>query len=158
MNDIIKREKYKIILKQYTDEYYNFIYKVKKNAYKKYVEKCWGNWDENVQQEYFENFINTYGKNLYIIELNGIDIGFYNDELLDDFTYEIGNICIIEEYQGKGIGTQILNNILDKNKEKNIKIQCFKQNPVRNLYKRLGFVLDGETKYHYQMIKLKSIK
>ena len=34
-------------------------------------------------------------------------------------------------------------------------MQYFKQNSVGNLYKRLGFVLVGESKYHYQMEKAK---
>ena len=62
-------------------------------------------------------------------------------------------MCIIPEYQGKGIGTQILKDILDKHKEQEIKIQYFKQNPVGNLYKRLGFIPNGKSKFHYQMIK-----
>ena len=144
-----------IILKKYTDEYYDFVYEVKKNAYKKYVEKCWGEWNEFAQREYFNKFIGTYKNNSYIIELDGKNIGFYNDEILEDGSYEIGNICIISEFQGKGIGSQILKQKIKEHSDKDIKIQFFKQNPVKNLYKRLGFVLCGETKFHYQMIKTK---
>lgn len=31
-----------ITLRKYTNNDYNFVYQVKKNAYKKYVEECWG--------------------------------------------------------------------------------------------------------------------
>ena len=141
-----------ITLKKYTDDYYHFVYEVKKNAYKKYVEECWGTWNEEAQKEYFKNFINTYRDSSYIIQLDGKDIGFYNDEESEDGTYEIGNICIISEYQGKGIGTQILKDIFDKHKGQDIKIQYFKQNPVGNLYKRLGFVFKEETNTHIKMI------
>lgn len=144
-----------INLIKYTDEFYEFVYEVKKNAYIKYVEQIWGPWNEEDQRKYFDNFINTYKENSYIIELNGEYIGFYNDELLEDNTYEIGNICIIPKHQGKGIGTKLLKEILSKNKDKDIKIQYFKQNPVGELYKRLGFIPTGETNYHYQMIKPK---
>lgn len=137
-----------------TQNDYDFIYKLKKNAYIKYVEEIWG-WDEDKQKEYFKNFIETYKNNTYLIKLNDEVIGFYNDEFLENGDYEIGNICIVEEYQGKGIGTQILKDILEKNKDKNIHIQYFKQNPVGNLYTRLGFKANGETKTHYQMIKRK---
>ena len=34
------------ILRKYVNDDYEFVYEVKKNAYKKYVEKCWGKWDE----------------------------------------------------------------------------------------------------------------
>ena len=145
----------KYILESYTDDYYNFVYKVKKNVYIKYVEECYGQWDEIVQKEYFKKFISTYKKNLYIIKIENKAIGFYNAEKLEDGSYEIGNICIIPEYQGKGIGTDILKSKLEKHKNKDIKIQFFKQNPVGKLYKRLGFVPNGETQFHYQMIKIK---
>lgn len=144
-----------INLIKYTDKFYDFVYEVKKNAYIKYVEEIWGPWNEEDQRKYFDNFINTYKENSYIIELNGEYIGFYNDELLEDNTYEIGNICIIPKYQGKGIGTKLLKDIISKNKDKDIKLQYFKQNPVGELYKRLGFIPIGETNYHYQMIKQK---
>lgn len=147
-----------IILKKYTDDYYNFVYEVKKNAYKKYVEECWGCWDEEVQKEHFKKFITYYFDSSYIIEVDSVDVGFYNDEELDDGSYEVGNICVIPEYQGKGIGTKVLCDMLEKHKNQDIKIQFFKQNPVGSLYKRLGFIPNGETQFHYQMIKTKEFK
>ena len=144
-----------IRLVSYTDEEYNFVYNVKKNAYKKYVEQYYGEWNEDEQVKYFNNFISLVKNNAYIIVCEDKKIGFYNGELLENRKYEIGNICILPEYQGKGIGTQILKDILEINKDKNIHIQYFKQNPVGNLYARLGFAPNGETDYHYQMIKRK---
>lgn len=142
---------YKLILM--TNEDYEFVYEVKKNAYKKYVEMNWETWNEEVQRELYKKFIETYKNNIYVINLNGQKIGFYQGETLENGAYDIGNICIIPEYQGKGLGTQILKDTLEQNKEQNIHIQYFKQNPVGNLYTRLGFVPNGETNYHYQMIK-----
>ena len=146
-------------MRPYIDnEYHNykeFIYRTKKDAYKKYVEECWGSWNEEDQRKYFENFINSVCNDAWIIQLNGKDIGFYNGAILEDGSYEIGNICIIPEYQGKGIGTQVLKDIMELHKEQDLHIQYFKQNPVGSLYKRLGFVPNGETEFHYQMIKSK---
>ena len=136
-------------------DYKEFIYQVKKDVYKKYVESCWGAWIEEDQRKYFENFINQVKDDAWVIQLNGVDIGFYNGEVLENGDYEIGNICIIQEYQGRGIGTKIIEDIINQNKDKKIKLQYFKQNPVGKLYQRLGFVLVGETKYHYQMEKRK---
>lgn len=135
-----------------TPEDYEYIYELKKNAYKEYVIMNWGAWDEEAQKEYFKNFINAYKDTTYIIQTEGKDIGFYNDAMLDNGNYEIGNICIIPEYQGKGIGTKILKDVIEEHKEFNIEIQYFKQNPVGKLYERLGFIPNGETKFHYQMI------
>ncbi len=144
-----------INLVPYTDDDYEFVYEVKKNAYKKYVEECWGSWIEEDQRTYFEKFITIVRNNAYIIVDGDKKIGFYNGEILENGNYEVGNICIIPEYQGKGIGTKILKEKLDENKDRNIEIQYFKQNPVGKLYERLGFVPSGETQFHYQMMKPK---
>ena len=148
MEDLIK-------LIPYTEGEYEFVYGVKKHAYKKYVEECWDPWNEEFQQELFKKFISTFKNNTYIIYYKNKKIGFYNGELLDNGNYEIGNICIIPEYQGKGIGTKILKDKLEEYKDRNIEIQCFKNNPVYKLYKKLGFVDSGETDFHYRMIKKK---
>ena len=142
-------------LKQYTNDDYEFMYNTKKNAYKKYVEENWGLWDEKFQRELFDKFISDNYDNVYIIEINNENIGFYNGLILENGDYEISNICIIQKYQNRGIGTQVLKDILDKHIDKNIRLQYFKQNPVGNLYERLGFIKKGETDYHFQMIKYK---
>ena len=132
---------------------YEFVYQVKKQAYQKYVEVNYGSWDEEKQRMYFERFINTYKEGAYIITKQGKDIGFYNGSIISDEQYEVGNICIVPDYQRQGIGSTILRDILAKNRDKEIKIQYFKQNPVGKLYERLGFELCGETAYHYQMVR-----
>ena len=140
------------------NDYYNykeFIYQVKKNAYRKYVEEYFGKWNEDEQRKYYENFINQVKDDTWIIQLNGKDIGFYNGMILDDGSYEIGNICIIPEYQGKGIGTSVLKDIIKLHKDSDLHIQYFKSNPVGKLYERLGFIPNGETEYHYKMIMSK---
>lgn len=147
--------KQKYGLRKITKNDYDFIYQVKKNAYKKYVEINFGNWDEEQQKEYFNRFIETYKDGAYIITFDGQDIGFYNG-CIENNTYEIGNICIIPKYQNMGIGTSILKDILLDNCDKKITIQYFKQNHVGRLYERLGFKLVGETSFHYQMEKEKS--
>ncbi len=139
----------------YTDADYEFVYEAKKNAYKKYVEKYWGSWNEEEQRKYFDKFITNVRNNALIIFFEETKIGFYNGEILSNGNYEIGNICIIPQYQNMGIGSNILKAKLEENKDKNIEIQYFKQNPVGKLYERLGFTPNGETEYHYRMIKTK---
>ena len=154
-NYLLSRFKDTIQLVPYTESDYEFVYEVKKNAYKKYVEECWGSWVEEDQRKYFEKFITTVKDNAFIIMDGDKKIGFYNGEVLENGNYEIGNICIIPEYQGKGIGTKILKDKIEENKDRDIEIQYFKQNPVGSLYARLGFVPNGETEFHYQMKKLR---
>ena len=154
----IKKDQYN--MRPYINNKYHqdkeFIYQLKKSSYQKYVEEYWGPWNEEVQRKLYEDFINTVYKDTWLIQLNGEDIGFYNGMKLDENNYEIGNICIVKEYQSKGIGTQVLKDILELHKRENIHIQYFKNNKVGELYKRLGFIPNGETEYHYKMIKNKT--
>lgn len=144
------------VLRKYNNEDYDFVYEVKKNAYKKYVEQCWGRWNEKEQRNRFkESMENTFDRT-YIIMCNNEKIGFYQGQVVNERTYYIENICIIPEYQGKGIGTEILKSILKEYSDKNIEIQYFKQNPVGRLYEKLGFIPNGETEFHFQMIKWKN--
>ena len=80
--------------------------------------------------------------------------GFYNGKEIEDNTFEIGNICIKQEYQNKGIGTAILKEIIFENKGKNIKLQVFKINKrAIKLYEKMGFERTYENNTHYIMIK-----
>lgn len=139
-------------IRSITENDYEFIYRAKKEAYQKYVEQYYGKWEEEQQKEYFKAFIKKYKEGTHIISLNGSDIGFYNEVVVED-KYEIGNICIAPEYQNKGLGTAILKELLKKNTDKSVTLQYFKSNPVGRLYERLGFKIIGETEYHYQMVK-----
>ena len=138
-----------------TKKDYEFIYQVKKSAYIKYVEMNWGRWEEEEQRKLFAQFISTNKDEMFIITHKEKDIGFYNGRTLSNDRYEVGNICIIPEFQRKGIGTAILKDVLSENNDKEINIQYFKQNPVGKLYERLGFRSSGETTFHYQMIRTK---
>ncbi len=122
-----------IIFRNYKNSDYSFVYEVKKNDYKEYVIQYWNEWNEEEQKKYFENFINNAKENSYIIKYDNMDIGFYNGNILENGNYEIGNICIIPEYQNKGIGTKIIENIISLYKDTDIELQCFKTNPVKKI-------------------------
>ena len=136
-------------LKRNNQEEINFIYALKKECYKKYVEE----WNEEIQKKLFERYIKENGKHIKIITLKGEKIGFFDGKNIDNDIFEINNICISLEYQNKGIGTAILEEILFENKDKKVKLQCFKSNPAISLCNKLGFQTVGETKSHYEMEK-----
>ena len=132
---------------------YEMIYSMKKDAFKKYIVENWGSWDSTKQREYFKNFIEKYKDNIWVILADHIAIGFFAGQVMGNGHYHLGTIVIIPEYQDKGIGTQILRDIIKKNSKRNIEIKYFKKNPVGHLYSRLGFVKYGESRYHYHVIK-----
>lgn len=138
-------------IRDYNETDYQFIYDVKKIVYRKYVEMNWGEWNEEKQIEMFKSFINDHAKDIKIVMVDDKRVGFYHGNDLDESTYEQRNICLIPEFQGKGIGSNILKYLIETHKSKDICLRCFKQNPVINLYKRLGFKIVSETDYHYLM-------
>lgn len=142
-----------IDIRKYQDKDYQFIYDVKKEVYKKYVELNWREWDEKKQHNFFVEFINMYKNDIKIIVQDGVDIGFYHCKDIDKDNFEIVNICIKNEFQGKGIGIKILNEIINEHKFQNIVLQCFKQNPVVNLYSRLGFKEIERKDFHIIMMR-----
>ena len=144
-----------IIIRNYQDSDYQFIYDVKKEVYQKYVESNWGEWNEEKQQNFFVEFMRLYQQDIKIIVCDGVDIGFYHCKDIDKDTFEIVNICIKNEFQGKGIGTKILKDMLNKNIKRNVVLQCFKQNPVVKLYSRLGFEEIERKDFHIVMLKKK---
>ena len=138
-------------LRPYTKADFKFVYETKKSAYKPYVEKYWGTWDEEKQHSLFDDFIKKVHNSLSIIEYKGFPIGIYHGELIDKDIYEIGNIIIIPAYQRKGIGKDILLNVMNTHSNFKIKLRVFKDNPAVNLYKKLGFITIDETQTHCLM-------
>lgn len=136
----------------YKDCDYDFIFNTKKICYKKYVEENFGEWNDKIQYEMLNKFLNETKDKVKIIMVDGNKAGFTNGEIIDDNNYEQGNICILPKYQNKGIGTSILKNTISNNKNRNIVLKVFKQNRAQELYKRLGFEIFDETKSHYKMI------
>lgn len=134
----------------------HFIYDLKKEVYKEYVEKNYGEWNEENQQKLFSRFMKENFKDIELIYLKDELVGFYNGKDKDNNTFEIGNICVKPEYQNKGIGTAVLKEILFEHKEQNIKLQVFKINDKAiKLYEKMGFKKEDETETHYIMINEK---
>jgi ribosomal protein S18 acetylase RimI-like enzyme len=131
---------------------FDFIFNLKKQNFKKYIEEFF-EWNEKERKEMYYNNLKNYMGDYNIIVVNNKDIGvFAVDESRDGESY-ISEISLIEEYQNKGIGTDILNKLLTKNKEKGLKtkLKVFKNSPAKRLYERLGFSIYGENESHYQM-------
>ena len=126
-----------------------FIYDVKKVSIYKYVDEIWG-WNENIQKDFFaKDFMNL--EEFDIICHNGIDIGFVQPSNCNN-SINITEIHIIPEYQGKGIGTNIIKELINEGKLTNkfITLGCFKNNiRAKNLYFKLGFDLAKETSTHF---------
>lgn len=138
----------------YKDEDYDFVYNVKKISYEKYVDLYYGGWDESVQRKMFDEFIEKEKQHIRIIVAHDKKIGFHNSNVVDNKTFNIGNLCILPEFQNHGIGSEILKNIIKENKGRQLILRVFKINPAKVLYERFGFEVYDETNSHYLMKKI----
>ena len=129
-----------------------FIFTVKKAAYREYVEQVWG-WDDNYQRERHSREFTSH--NFHIIQFCGTDVGFFITSSTSD-TLKVNQIFILPEYQGRGIGSACMTRIIDNaNLEQRVVVlQVLKVN-TRGiaLYRRLGFTIVGEDSVYFQMEK-----
>lgn len=145
-------EEISVTFRDYSDLDYGFIYNLKKVCFKNYVEKYYGGWNEDFQKKYFDDFILHERENIKIIMANKKVAGFTNGKKLDSGEYEIGNICIVPEFRGKGIGTKLLSDLILMSDCESISLRVFKDNiRAKKLYEKLGFKQCGETGTHYLM-------
>jgi len=70
-----------------------------------------------------------------------------------DTNIHLIDISLLPKFQGKGIGTYLLNNLLAKaqNHNKTVSLQVLKDNPAKHLYERLGFIITEEAGLRYNM-------
>lgn len=128
---------------------YDFLYSLNVATTKEYVSKIWG-WDDQFQRSYFRSKFHP--SKYKIITFDNEDIGALSLEQQDSKWY-INKIQIIPTYQYKGIGTKIIQDILQsaQGNDSVVSLKILKVNPAQNLYKRLGFSFIGETPTHYLM-------
>lgn len=136
-------------LRPATEKDYDFVYKVKVDALKEYINATWG-WDENQQKDFHKNHF--LAKETEIIQFDNQDVGFVVIKFLENQA-RIEEINIIKKYHNNGIGTKIISDVQTKALKLNLPVwlQVLKVNPAINLYKRLGFTITTENATHFQM-------
>ncbi len=132
-----------------TVEDHSFIYSLKKENLRGYVEQIWG-WDEDYQRKDFDKkFLNI--RQFNVIEVENQFAGFVQYSFEYPY-FEVANIHLLPEYRGKGIGSDILR-YLQKvciAQDRKIRIGCFKENHrAKSLYLKLGFMQTEENDTHY---------
>jgi ribosomal protein S18 acetylase RimI-like enzyme len=88
-----------------------------------------------------------------IIIYNGMDIGLLKTDEKEDMV-EIVQVQIEPQYQGRGIGKQVINSVIERSlsQNKGISLSVLKENPARDLYLRMGFKIVGEEDASWMMI------
>ena len=134
----------------------DFVFAIKKAAFREYVEQVWG-WDDTHQRDLHNKRFDS--QNFCIIQFQGNDIGFFSTSCTSD-SLKVHQFFIHPEYQGRGIGSACMTSILaDTNAAgKAVNLQVLKIN-IRGIafYQRLGFSIVDENSTHVQMKKLPTL-
>ena len=135
---------------------FDFLFELKKQNFKWYVDKIWG-WKDDEQKERLKQDLEEHLAHKRIILIDNKPVGIYVVHITENGDLFINEISILKEYQHKGIGRKILEEQLNENRQKGIRtiLQVFKDNPAKTLYEELGFKVYGENETHYQMENVK---
>ncbi len=121
-----------------TPEDTDFGRQVHHQAFRDVVERQFGQWDEELQDRLFDEAWQRPG--FQIVEFDGQPCGYYLEE---DKSDEIiaGELAILPDFQGRGIGSTVLERLQDKAEASHlpIKLQVLKENEARKLYEKYGF-------------------
>lgn len=77
------------------------------------------------------------------IMVDGVRVGFLNVKDKGDYLH-IENIQLYARYRNKGIGQQVLEELLSRNTDRTFRLMVFEGNPAVKLYEKLGFKADGQ--------------
>lgn len=87
-----------------------------------------------------------------IAEYSGRPVGIAKCRETDD-CIEIMQLQVLPEYQGRGIGKNIMSTFIEAaaRQRKRLALSVLKANPAKRLYERLGFRVVGEDEYEFHM-------
>ena len=129
-----------------TMEDYRYCYSLCKRSMLPLFTKYWGGWKPEIFRSAFEASSTT------IIRIKGRRAGWFS--IRDHSTHlYLNDIYISPRYRGQGIGTSVIQNVIESSPHQTLRLTTFVDNPALNLYRRLGFqvdtVEDGVVKMSY---------
>ena len=102
--------------------------------------------------KWIQNKLNNEINDYYQIHYNNQHVGYIH--IINEDELEIDDFYIFDEYQNKGIGTEVLNTII-KNSTKNIFLYVFIRNTKAiSFYERLGFNITENIKDSRYIMRL----
>jgi ribosomal protein S18 acetylase RimI-like enzyme len=126
------------------------LYAIHRETMRDYVAQTYGAWDEADQAARFrERF--TPGR-YEAIEVTGQVIG-YIDSAREPAHWNLNNIRVAAEWQGRGIGSALIHALLARAADEGVPVELgvLRVNPARALYERLGFRVVEENETHFRM-------
>lgn len=108
--------------------------------------------DQQFQNQHFQYQTNYSGAALNLVLIKEVPIGrLYLHQRAEEI--RIMDIALLPTYQNQGIGTFLLQQVLQEGRDssKAVSLHIEKSNPALKLYKRTGFKVKGEVAFRYFM-------
>ena len=120
-------------------------------AFRDVVSRQFGTWDEALQDRLFEG--KWIPDKFEIILCDNNPCGFLSVEDRPDHI-SVSEIVITPQFQGRGIGSRLLNEAMQRGRETRspLRLQVLGENRAIELYRRLGFKECGATETHIHMV------
>lgn len=129
-----------------------YLYQVFKAAMQPYIDSDRGHaWDEARERRQFEQELDL--KDCWIIESGGHRAGYLDQRCTGRFLL-IHTLVVAPEYQGKGIGSQLVRELIVQAAQRELPIilGVLKTNPrARKFYEAHGFQVIAEGARHFQL-------
>jgi ribosomal protein S18 acetylase RimI-like enzyme len=124
-----------------------FAREVHHRAFREVVERQFGPWVEEQQDQFFEGDWNIPA--FEIVLSSGVPCGYVCIEDRADDIF-IREIVLLPEYQGRGIGSSLLRDVMERARIRRVPVRLgtFHKNRAFGLYRRLGFREIGRTEIH----------
>ena len=116
----------------------DFARSVHHQAYREVVVRQYGVWDEEAQDEFFKS---DWDPSVFeIILCDGVPCGYTCIEDRDSDIH-VRELVIVPQFQGQGVGTQILRGVIDRARVRRVPVRLgtLHSNRAVDLYRRLGF-------------------
>ncbi|WP_144053598.1 GNAT family N-acetyltransferase [Methylotuvimicrobium buryatense] len=129
------------------DADYQYCYRLtKRNMFDLFC-RHWGGWASGEFRKSFNP------DHISMVVMHGRRVGYLSVKR-DDCGVYIENIQLSPFLHGRGIGTEILEQLLNRHCEEAIRLTTFSDNPARRLYERLGFIVTEREEATLRMARL----
>lgn len=138
-------------LKEASEKDTDFCRRLHHDAYRDVVIRQFGSWDESLQDDFFLKAWNP--STHAVIHVDEQPAGCLCRIVLPDHIW-IAEIQLLPTFQGRGIGTEILKQLMNEAAHSaiSVRLQVLKANDrALTLYRRLGFRVTSESETHFQM-------
>lgn len=125
-----------------------FARRVHHEAYREVVMKQFGEWNEELQDQFFED---GWSKGIVrqIVVIDGVDGGVVQRVIRESPEDELflSELQLLPQFQRRGIGSVIIRQLQSEAKSRGVRLrlQVLRDNQARRFYERLGFIVIGET-------------